>query len=313
MEPVSQSAALADRPVSHALVLGGGGFIGAPLVRALVGSGVRTSCLVHRRPSPTLEARTIPGSIDRFRWRDLEADLPDVIFHLARIPRHGRFDAAVIRARNRIASARLLLWLASTPRPPLLVFVGGTLAYGSHGDATVTEGTPLSPISFSRDYHAAEIPWLQALRGTDAPIVIARPAWVLGPGSWFEAYYARPIFEDAFVPLYGDGRSWMSIVHVEDCAGQLIHLARRAPPMTVMNLFSGSPIRQSELCERLARLTGLPIRRLTPEEIRARHGRAVEEAFAFSARIDTLHAGLQASYRPRHADLDATLAALLAA
>jgi nucleoside-diphosphate-sugar epimerase len=312
MEPVSQNAALADRPLRHALVLGGTGYIGAPLVRALIAAGVRTSCLVHRQPPPMPGVSVLSGSIDRFRWRPLEADPPDVIFHLARIPRRRRFDAPIIRARNRVASARLLAWLATCPRPPLAVFVGGTLAYGSHGEAAVTEETALSPVSFARDYHAAETPWLRVRAGGDAPVVIARPAWVLGPGSWFDAYYRRPIRQEGSVPLYGDGENWMSLVHVEDCAGLLLHLARRAPPMTLMNL-GGPTLRQRELSERLARLTGLPIRQVSLDELGARHGASVREAFLFSARVETIHGALAASYARRHADLDADLAALLAA
>ena len=313
MQRASQAAFLADRPLRHALVLGGSGFIGEPLVRALVAAGVRTSCLVHRSPPPVTQAHPLQGSVDRFRWRTIERDPPDVIFHLARIPRRRRFDGAAIRARNRLASARLLGWLSCCPRPPLLVYVGGTLAYGSHGEVAVTEETPLSPTSFSRDYHVAETPWLHALPWTDAPILVARPAWVLGSGSWFGAYFRRPIREERSVPLYGDGSNWMSLVHVEDCAGLLMHLARRAPLMTVMNLFAGAPLRQIELSERLARLTALPIRRISLDEMQARHGRAVREAFAFSARVDTIHGALQADYTPLHGNLDAALAGLLAA
>ena len=309
----SQAAFLADRPLRHALVLGGSGFIGGPLVRSLVAAGIRTSCLVHRSPPPVAQAHSLHGSVDLFRWRTIERDPPDVIFHLARIPRRRRFDGPAIRARNRIASARLLCWLASCPRPPLLVYVGGTLAYGSHGETTVTEETPFAPISFARDYHVAEISWLRALPWTDAPILIARPAWVLGAGSWFGAYFRRAIREERSVPLYGDGTNWMSLVHVEDCAGLLIHLARRAPLMTVMNLFSGLPLRQIELSERLACLTGLPIRRISLDEMQARHGRAVREAFGFSARIGTIHGELHAGYAPRKGDLDAALTELLMA
>jgi nucleoside-diphosphate-sugar epimerase len=312
MESVSQSAALADRPVAHALVLGASGFIGEALVRALVGAGIRTTCLVHRRPSPISEAHPLHGSIDSFGWQALERDPPDVLFHLARIPRRHRFDAPLVRLRNRTANARLLHWLASAPRPPLALFVGGTLAYGSHGERAVTEETPLAPVSFSRDYHAAEIPWLRARRAGDASILIARPAWVLGRGSWFGAYFRRPMVEQRSVPLYGDGDNWMSLVHLDDCAGLLVHLARRAPPMTVMNLATGPTLRQGELSERLARLTGLPIRRISLDELEARHGRALREAFVFSARVETVHGALAAGYRPRHADLDADLAELLA-
>ena len=262
---------------------------------------------MHRTPPPVDAARPLHGSIDRFRWASLEADPPDVIFHLARIAGRGPIQGPLTRARNRLANERLVFALARWERPPLVVFVGGTLAYGSHGDALVTEETPLAPTSFSRDYHEAELPWLRALRNQSASVIVTRPAWVLGPGSWFEAYYARFIRTEHAVPLYGAGDNWMSLVHVEDCAGQIAHAARHALPMSIVNVFSGAPIRQSELAERLARLTSLPIRRVSLDD----RERAVREAFEFSCRIGTVHEALHAAYRTEHQDLDGELAALL--
>lgn len=308
---LSQAAFLADRPIRHALVLGGSGFLGAPLVRRLYAAGVRTTCLLHRTPLPVAQADVLRGSVDRFPWRKLEDDPPDVIFHLARIPGRVGIRGAVTRVRNRVANERLLLELAGWSRPPLLVYVGGTLAYGSRGEEPVTERTPLAPTSFSRDYHTAEVPWLRALRGNDAPVIVARPAWVLGPGAWFEVYYRRFLRTERAIPLYGSGDNWMSLVHVEDCAGLLEHAARRAPPMSVVNVFAGPPLRQVELAERLARLTALPIRRVPLEEIERRFGRAVREAFEFSARVGTVHEALHDGYRMEHQDLDGDLSALL--
>jgi nucleoside-diphosphate-sugar epimerase len=272
---------------------------------------VRTTCLLHRSPLPVAEAGVLRGSVDRFPWRTLEQDPPDVIFHLARIAGRGGIRGALTRVRNRVANERLLLALASWARPPLVVYVGGTLAYGSRGEEPVTEQTPLAPTSFSRDYHKAELPWLRALRGNDAPVIVARPAWVLGPGSWFEAYYRRFRREERAVPIYGAGENWMSLVHVEDCAGLLEHTARRALPMSVVNVFAAPPLRQAELAERLARITALPIRRVSLDDLERRFGRAVREAFTFSARVGTVHQALHAEYQLEHQDLDADLAALL--
>jgi nucleoside-diphosphate-sugar epimerase len=142
-------------------------------------------------------------------------------------------------------------------------------------------------------------------------VIVARPAWVLGPGAWFEVYYRRFLRAERAVPLYGPGDNWMSLVHVEDCAGLLEHTARHAPSMSVVNVFAAPPLRQAELAERLARLTALPIRRVSLDDVERRLGRAVREAFAFSARISTVHQALHAAYRIEHQDLDADLSALL--
>ena len=78
-------------------MLGGSGFLGAPLVRRLCAAGVRTTCLLHRAPIPVAAAGVLRGSLDRFPWRTLEEDPPDVIFHLARISGRGGIRGAVTR------------------------------------------------------------------------------------------------------------------------------------------------------------------------------------------------------------------------
>jgi nucleoside-diphosphate-sugar epimerase len=249
--------------------------------------------------------------MERFSWRSIERDPPDAIFHLARIPGRGGIRGAVTRIRNRLANERLVLALTTWAQPPLMIYVGGTLAYGTRGDEPVTEQTPVAPTSFSRDYYKAELPWARALRGSDAPVIVARPAWVLGAGSWFEVYYRRFLQAERAVPLYGTGENWMSLIHVEDCAGLLHHAARHALPMSVLNVFAGAPLRQAELAERLSRVAGLPIRRVPLADLERRHGRAVREAFTFSARIGTVHQALHGAYRFQHQDLDADLASLL--
>ena len=113
---LSNAAFLADRPITHALVLGGSGFLGAPLVRRLCAAGVRTTCLLHRRPPPVAQVGVLSGSVDSFPWRALEEDPPDVIFHLARIAGRGGIRGALTRVRNRVANERLLLALASWAR-----------------------------------------------------------------------------------------------------------------------------------------------------------------------------------------------------
>ena len=291
-------------------MLGGTGFLGAPLVQRLHARGVRVTCLIHRRPPPVPGVAVVRGSLDRFPWHGLERDAPDVVFHLARIPGRGGLRGALTRLRNRRANARLVRALSAWARPPLVVFVGGTLAYGSHGEQAVTEHTPLTPISFARDYHRAELPWLRVQRLGDVPVIIARPAWVLGRGAWFEAFYRRSMDTERVVPLYGPGDNWMSLVHVDDCAGLLEHAARRALPSSAVNVFAGPPLRQAELVERLASVTGLPIRRIALDEVERRFGTAVREAFTFSARIETVHTAWHAAYTIEHRDLATDLRAL---
>src|SRR5256885_3754222 len=101
----------------------------------------------------------------------------------------------------------------------------------------------------------------------------------------------------------------MPRVQVEDCGGLLEHGARRALPMSVVNVFAGPPLRQLELAERLAHVAALPIRRVPLDELERRFGRAVREAFDISARGGPGHQAPHAGYPIDHQDLDAGLEA----
>lgn len=240
-------------------------------------------------------------------WNRIQLDPPDVIFHVASRGIHGLMR----RARSRIANERVRLALASWPRPPLVLFVGAFLAYGSQGDEWITERTPLHSTRSSCDYQRVEMPWLGAQRQNDLPVIMARTAWVLDPGSWFKAFYRQFIQAERQIPLYGTGNNWMSLIHVEDCAAFLLHAARHGLPGTTVNIFSGPPLRQLQFAERLAQLADLPIQRVSLNELEKRYGRTVRQGFECSVRMGTVHTALHETYRPGHPDWDVEVTKLL--
>src|SRR5581483_4288362 len=107
IDPLTEESHLADRAFRHALVIGGGS-IYAPLARQLTGLGIRTTCLLQQGAGgPELgPVEVMRGSLGRFRWRELEHDPPDVIFHL---DSRGSSRNPLKRARNRFDNERLLL------------------------------------------------------------------------------------------------------------------------------------------------------------------------------------------------------------
>ncbi|HQG44689.1 MAG TPA: NAD(P)-dependent oxidoreductase [bacterium] len=276
---------------SHILILGAGGFIGSACARAVLESGDRLTCLAHRTPlaSELSGARTVPGSLPTFPWRSLEADPPTIILHLARLSAPGRSGRRIAAWRSARANRRLLSWLEGQAHPPLLVLVAGTLAYGPSADAEVYEEHPLNPVGFARQYARREAPVLAALQAGRLPVQIMRPAWVYGPRSWLKSFYLDPMRREGFVPLYGSGENWMSLIHVEDAARWILRLAQTAPTGTTFNLVSGAPMRQTELAERLSRISGLPVRRRTPADLAIRDS-ALWESLTFSQRTATRHA-----------------------
>ena len=75
-----------DRQIKKALVLGGTGFMGSHFIDLLLRQDVAVSVLLHHRAAIQQGLRILHGDLGRFDWTQLEADLPDVIVHFARIP-----------------------------------------------------------------------------------------------------------------------------------------------------------------------------------------------------------------------------------
>ena len=166
----------------------------------------------------------------------------------------------------------------------------------------------MRPIAFAREYIRAEQPWMDALARGNLPISILRPPWIIGPGSWFAEIYLTHIRTHHAVPLFGEGKNFMSLLDVEDCAGLIAHAVRHSPPGRCQNLFvPGACVTQLEFAERLSQLTGTRLRRLSRAEIKRNYGETMLEAVTFSNQAATRYPEFISSYRFRHPTLDAML------
>lgn len=301
------------RKLKRALVLGGSGFIGHHLIQALLDQEHEVTCLIHSRPLPatfTDQVQVILDDIGEVKWEAIDP-VPDVIFHLVRI--HGANRSGRIQSAQRLATAnqRLIQWLQQRNHPPLLVYVTGTLGYGSHPNR-ITEDTALNPVSYSKEYSIGDYPVLQRAQIPSHPIMIMRAAWVYGSGSWFHRYFLTPIQQTKKVPVYGSGSNWMSLIHVTDCARMINFLAKQGPVNETFNLFCGSPIQQSTLAAQLSNLIGeIPIQKLPFWKVRLKYGQGVRDAFRFSLKVGTKHTELYKQFQFQYPRLEEGLAAVL--
>jgi nucleoside-diphosphate-sugar epimerase len=291
---VCERERVSEKP-EHALVLGASGFLGQAVVRQLAASGCRLIVLVHRRMPENLPSgvRVVRGPLGAASWTTEEA--PDVIFHCARLSGWGKWGRYFAAWRGNLANRRLLRRLGRTR----LVYASGSLMYGDCGEQAVFEDAPLRPTSYAREYVIAERPVLR-----DPRVIMFRPGWILGPGSWLEWFYLRG---DA-VPLYGSGKNLMSIIHRDDCAAAMVRVARHGEP-GVYHPPNLAVVTQREFVERLAAELGLPIR----QESLAGRDRAVREAFTCSINLRFRHDKLWEGFVPKFTDLSAALRDVLAA
>ncbi len=244
------------------------------------------------------------GSITRFNWARLEKDPPEVIYHAARIPGRGRFSRLVAGLRGMRANTRLLSWMSHQKRAPLLVFISGSLVYGDRGTDVVFEDSQLYPISFQRQYILAERAVLSAQTKAVLPVMIIRPPWIYGPGSWFEQFYHRHIIQTGTIPAFGNGDQLMSFIHVDDLAGYIIHATEylagsgHSDPAnnTTIHPFSHSGIPHREFVRILSEIYQKPIKWYSESWLQQKYGKTVREALTFSMKLGTRHHRIHEAY-----------------
>ena len=286
------------RKINKVFVLGGSGFIGKHLLEELNKDDLDIKCLVNQSPLSieSSKIQLIRSSLTQFDWKSLGSNVPDVIIHTARLSGRDKRERKEVACYNAVANQRMLDWLSALVSPPLLIFVSGTLVYGSKGDHKANENSHLNPISFQREYFEAEKPILEALRKRSIPVMIVRPCWVYGPGSWLQAFYLDTLEKKNKIPQYGYGNNYMPIVHVRDCAGMIKYLAYQGEAGNIYNLFSQNTLTQKEFISILAKLTQKEIGKKSLMGLKIRYGHAVYEAFASSLKLETIHPDIFTDY-----------------
>jgi|HubBroStandDraft_6_1064221.scaffolds.fasta_scaffold405017_1 nucleoside-diphosphate-sugar epimerase len=168
--------------MSRILVTGASGFIGRPVVDALIKDGHTVRAAV-RRPQLSFPAGVevvqhgdLAQPID---WRPLLAGTQQVI-HLAGIAHIGRGVAAELYDRVNHRATAQLATTAAQAGISRLIFVSSIRAQtGPAADHALTERDPPAPTdAYGRSKLAAE----QAVRSSGVPFTVLRPVLLYGPG-----------------------------------------------------------------------------------------------------------------------------------
>ncbi len=242
------------------------------------------------------------------KW--MERYPPSILFHCARMA--GSSSSARNRAAKlgEKANRKLKTALESLPKPPMVVYCSGTLMYGN-STKPIFEGTAENPIAYARAYERAERPWKEGSKKLD--IRIAYPAWIFGKGSWFEAFYAKPGILEGTTQIIGDGNAVMNLVHVEDVAGQLVHIATHGIHSERYNIFGNSEITQGQFAAHVAKCLGSELQALPEDALLKKFGRTVSEALTSSIVLATKHQEWKDSYTLKHPDWETMVDEICAA
>lgn len=132
-----------------------------------------------------------------------------------------------------------------------ILFTSSTSVYGQTDGSDVDESSPTEP-----ERETGRI-LLEAERIVlSHGGIVARLAGMYGPGRsvLLRKFLARE------ATIEGDGARWINQVHVSDAASALLHLLQRSDITgEVFNVCDNGPISQTELYQRLAEKTGLPL------------------------------------------------------
>jgi nucleoside-diphosphate-sugar epimerase len=243
-----------------AFITGGSGFIGQHVVRKLVERGYEVHALARSERSMAvvrgLGAIPVPGDItDTASMREGMAG-SDVVFHLAAWYKIGAPDWMEAEALN-VGGTRRVLRLAQELGVPKIVYVSTVAVFGDTKgelvDETYFKGGPFIT-EYDRTKWLAHYKVAVPMIEEGAPIIIAMPGFVYGPGDTGEGAKMMRLFYRGLPALPGP-ETTLTYAYVEDIAEGIV-LAAEKGRIGESYILAGPAIPLGEMVDFWAHLLG---------------------------------------------------------
>lgn len=301
------------------LMTGGTGLIGRSLGQALAARGDTLVCLVRdvrsarrRLPFPAeCHAWTHTQAVPAAALRDVQA-----VLHLAGEPvaaaRWTEARKALIRD-SRVLGTRQLVRAVLEHGAAVQTFVHGSASgyWGEQGDAHVDAASgPGSGFlaEVVRDWEAELQPLAAQRPSLRVPVVRTGIVLAREGGALAEML---PLFRLSAAGALGDGRQWMSWIHLHDIVGLLLHALDRPTARGVLEGVAPQPVANREFTSTLCRALGVVQNLAAPRPvIQALFGQRA--AIVLGSTRAVPRATLASGYVFRFAALQAALEDLLA-
>jgi len=241
-------------------VTGATGFIGKRLVERLLEQGHAVHLVGRTARTP------LPANVQFSLWNAEAGEPPEeciaeaeAVIHLAGEPVSQRWTPEVKRRirSSRVDGTRHLVQALARRKAPLPVLVSASAIgyYGSRGDEILTEESPPGSGFLAELGVAWEREALQATQlGTR--VVLPRIGIVLGRGGALAVML--PPFRAGLGGRIGDGRQWMSWIHLDDLINLIVFALERPALQGPLNATAPNPVRNAEFTETLARVLRRP-------------------------------------------------------
>ena len=236
-------------------ITGATGFVGRQLIKAAIRRGFEVIGYTRNPAVPIHDCvETRRFSLDETP----DFDGCDAIIHLAGENVAGLWTAAKKRRirESRIDGAKQVVAgiRAATRKPEVLVAASAIGFYGDCGDADITELSPPGTGYLAETCAENEAMILDA--EPLCRVVRARIGIVIGEGGALGVM--RPIFRLGLGGPAGNGRQWMSWIHVTDLAELLLFAVLNLDIRGAMNATAPWPARNADFTQLLAKSLGRP-------------------------------------------------------
>ncbi len=291
------------------LVTGATGCIGRAVCRELVTHGYRVLGLVQTpeaRERLTYGAVAVLGDIRNPAPWESAIDRADFVVHLA-VPTHigggkkEREDAE--RDADELAAILDRLCHYVHRNKKRLVHTFGALLYEPDADGWVRETCPVSSGRGFGIRHRKGYPVLARHRKKGLRAMSVNPAFVYGPGGWFEGLLER--MSRGQSSYIGDGTQTMHYVASSDAAVAYRLAIERGLDGDDFLLADDRPSTLGEFTRLLARELGAPAPVSVPEEdLIPVMGAWTVEAYTFCPKVDSARAREQLGWAPRFGTIE---------
>ena len=251
----------------HVLVTGGGGFVGAPTVRALRAEGatVRVLDAVESDRLSDADCEVRIGDISDMDVVAAACEGVELVVHLAVLPLNQANADPSLAFDTNVRGSFNVFDAAGKAGISRVVYSSASSAYGPTDAYPIVEDQPLRPNAFYPASKAAAEMLLRGLAGLYGySFIILRYMNVYGPGQTAGVVpaVARSLLTGNRPKLTGDGSQAFDFVHIEDCAQANMRSIAGDSSGAELNVGSGEATSLNELVATMTQLLGLD---LTPE------------------------------------------------